>query len=109
MPVTYKVLGQSQPSATTLTTLYTVPSLTSSVISTINVCNLATSNTTFRIAVRPSGTAIANQHYLVYDLPLPASDSIALTIGMTLAATDIVSVYSNSGNVSFSLFGSEIT
>ncbi len=28
MPTTYKVLGQSNPSATTLTTLYTVPSAT---------------------------------------------------------------------------------
>jgi|688.fasta_scaffold861632_2 hypothetical protein len=110
MPIAYKVLGQSQPAATTLTTLYTVPASTSAVVSTINICNLQNNaNTTVRIAVRPGGATITNQHYIVYELPVPAADSVALTMGVTLAATDVVSVYSTSGSVSFALFGSEIT
>ena len=62
MAATYKVLGQSAPSATTETTLYTVPSSTSSIVSTITVCNRDTASGTFRIAIRPAGASLANQH-----------------------------------------------
>lgn len=108
MPQTYKVLGQSNPAATTLTTLYTVPSATSSVCSTVSICNLGVS-TTYRIAVRPAGAAISNQHYLIYDSAISANDSIMLTLGISLATTDVVSVYAGTANVAFSLFGVEIT
>jgi len=104
---TYKVLGQSNPSATTLTTLYTVPSSTQTVVSTISICNLGTS-TTYRVAVRPSGASIANQHYIVYDATLNQYDTAILTIGMSLGTTDVVSVYAGTANVAFTLFGSEI-
>lgn len=108
MTTAYKVLGQSAPSAKTLTTLYTVPSSTSAVASTLAICNRDVS-TTYRVAVRPAGVSIANQHYIVYDGYLAANDTILLTIGLSLAATDVVSVYAGSANTSFSLFGAEIT
>lgn len=108
MASTYKVLGQSSPTAATLTTLYTVPAATSAVISTLAICNRGGS-TTYRVAVRPAGAAVADQHYIVYDAALNQGDSIFLTLGISLAATDVVSVYAGSANVSFSLFGSEIT
>ena len=109
MAITYKVLGQSNPSSNTNTDLYTVPSTTSTVCSTLVICNQAASAATFRVAIRPAGTAIASQHYLSYDSNLNANDSITLTIGMTLATTDVVTVRANSASVSFSLFGSELT
>jgi hypothetical protein len=109
MATTYKVLGQSNPAATTLTTLYTVPSATSTVVSTLMICNQTSSNASFRVAVRPAGASIAAQHYLSYDTVVLANDSIALTIGMTLATTDVVSVYASTTTMSFSLFGSEIS
>lgn len=108
MANTYKVLGQQAPSATTNTTLYTVPSATSAVCSTLVVCNRST-GTTFRVAVRPAGATISSEHYLAYDTAIEGWDTIFLTMGITLATTDVVTVYSNSGNVSFSLFGSELT
>lgn len=109
MPTTYKVLAQSAPSATTNTTLYTVPSATSSVISTITIANRASSQDTYRIAIRPGGAALENQHYVAYDVPIQANDTTALTLGITLAATDVITVYAGSANLSFSVFGSEIT
>jgi glucose-6-phosphate dehydrogenase assembly protein OpcA len=109
MAVTYKVLGQSNPSATTATTLYTVPSSTSSIVSTLSVANIGSTATTFRVAVRPAGATLANQHYLHYDVSIPANDSISLTIGLTLATTDVVTVYGGNANLAFSLFGTEIT
>jgi hypothetical protein len=109
MPQTHKVLGQSNPSATTLTTLYTVPASTSAVVSTLIVCNTATNATTYRIAVRPAGATVATQHYVAYDASIPANDTVTLTLGVTLAATDVISVYAASANVAFAAYGVEIT
>lgn len=109
MPTVYKVLAQSAPSATTNTTLYTVPAATSTVISTISVCNQASTAGTFRIAVRPAAASLAAQHYLAYDTPIAANDTIALTLGITLATTDVVTVYASSATMSFNAYGSEIS
>lgn len=110
MPTAYKVLGQSAPSATTATTLYTVPaSPTQAVVSTITICNRGATSGTYRVAVRPAGATLANQHYLVFDAALDAYQTTALTLGITLAATDIVTVYASSANFAFSAFGSEVS
>jgi len=108
MPTAYKVLGQSNPAATTATTLYTVPSATSAVVSTLTITNLGLS-TTFRVAVRPAGATLANQHYIVYDSTINAGAAIYLTLGVTLATTDVVTVYAGTANLAFSLFGSEVS
>ena len=102
-----KVLGQSNPSATTLTTLYTVPSSKEAVVSTISVANLTATAATFRIAVRPAGASIANQHYIGYDITVGASDSTLITVGLTLATTDVLSVYASTANLAFQAFGDE--
>ena len=109
MPQAHKVLGQSNPSATTLTTLYTAPASTQAVCSTITVCNTASTATTYRIAVRPAGASIATSQYLAYDAAIPANDTATLTLGVTLEATDVISVYAASANVAFSAYGVEIT
>jgi len=109
MPTVYKVLAQSNPSAITATTLYTVPSSTSTVVSTITVCNQAATAATYRIAIRPAGATLAAVHYVAYDVALAANDTTALTLGVTLATTDVITVYASSATVSFSAFGSEIS
>jgi hypothetical protein len=109
MPTTYKVLGQVNPAATTATAVYTVPSATQAVVSTISVCNLAGTAATFRIAVRPAGATLANTHYIVYGATLPASDATFFTLGLTLAATDVVTVFASSADLVFNAFGSEIS
>jgi len=109
MATVYKVLGQSAPGATTDTDLYTVPADTSAVISTIVVANRVATSATYRIAVRPAGATLANQHYIAYDITVGASDSTTITLGITLAATDIITVYASTANLSFNIFGSEIT
>ena len=104
----YKVLGQVKPAATTATTLYTVPAATSAVCSTLSICNL-NSSTTYRIAIRPAGATLADIHYIVYDAAIEQYNTTLLTLGITLAATDVVTVYAGTANVVFNLFGSEIT
>jgi hypothetical protein len=108
MPTTYKVLAQSAPSATTATDIYTVASATQVVISTVTVCNRSGSAATFRIAVRPNGATLANQHYVCYGVSVPPTDTIALTLGLTIDAADVVTVYASSADLTFNLFGSEI-
>jgi hypothetical protein len=107
MALQIKVLGQLNPAGNTNTTLYSVPSDTSAVISTLNVCNYSTSSATFSIAIRPSGEALASKHYFSFNTSLAGNESLGITAGITLAATDVVTVSANTSNVSFSVFGSE--
>lgn len=108
MATTYKVLGQSNPAATTATTLYTVPASTATVVSTISICNQAATSATYRIAIRPAGAALDPKHYLAYDATISANNSTMVTIGATLATTDVVTVYGSTATLSFNAFGSEI-
>lgn len=109
MGYAYKVLGQSAPSATTNTDVYTVGSGKQAIISTITVCNRDSSSATYRIAVRPGGATLANEHYLAYDVTVAANDTTPITVGISLAATDVVTVYASTANLSFGVFGSEIS
>lgn len=103
-----KVLGQSSPVAGVLTDTYVAPS--KAVVSSITACNRDGANDTLiRISVAVAGAGDAAKQYLYYDLPLLAADTFIATIGITLAATDVVRCYSANGSVSFSLFGVEIT
>jgi hypothetical protein len=108
MATTYKVLGQSAPSATTETDLYTVPALTSAIASSIIVCNRGATQATFRVSIAVGGGATGNKDYIYYDLLIAGNDTFIATIGVTLAATDKVKVYASSANFSFSLYGSEV-
>lgn len=109
MADTYKVLGQSNPAATTLTDIYTVPAATSVIVSTITVANRSAVATSFRISVAIAGAADANQQYIAYDVPINGNETISLTIGVTLAATDKVRVYATLATLSFNIFGVEKT
>jgi len=109
MPTAYKVLGQVTPAATTATTLYTVPSSTSTVVSTVTIANTTAANATFRIAVRPTGATLETKHYVAYDVTVGSYDTTALTLGLTLATTDVVTVYASVTGIVFQAFGSEIS
>lgn len=109
MAETYKVLGQLNPAAATLTTLYTVPASTSAVISSITVCNRSATATSFRISVAVAGAADNNIQYLFFDTPIAGNDVYVATIGGTLATTDVVRAFATLATLSFNLFGTEIT
>jgi hypothetical protein len=109
MATNYKVLGQVAPLATTATAIYTVPSATEAVVSSVTVCNRAASAGTFRLAVRPDGATLANEHYVVYDAAIAANDTVVLTIGFTLDAADVLEAYASSADMAFNAYGSEIS
>lgn len=106
MAIQYKVLGQAALTASN-TTVYTVPAGRQAVISTVNVCNTNTSNSTFRLAVRPAGETLAAKHYLHHDTSVPALDSINISLGITMGNTDVLTAETRLGNISMSVFGSE--
>jgi len=109
MAMIYKVLGQTDTPNTNVITLYTVPASAQSVISTIIVCNRSIANSTYNVMVRPSGASLANQHYLAYNGALPAYDTVALTLGLSLGNNDVISIQAaTANNTSFSVFGTEI-
>jgi len=108
MPTEYKVLGQGDIT-TAVSNVYTVPAATQAVVSSVVITNRSSSNVNYRLAVQPAGAALANQHYIAYDAIDAGSDSIALTLGLTLGNTDVVSANASANDISISIFGSEIT
>lgn len=102
-----KVLGQSNPAATTATTLYTVPSGKTAVVSSLVVANLTGTAATYRIAIRVAGATLAVSQYIAYDVTVGASDSSTLTLGITLGAADVITVYASTANLTFTAFGDE--
>ena len=105
----YKVLAQSAPSAATATDVYTVPAATETVISTVIIANRAASTGTFRLSVRPNGGTQTNAMYCAYDVPVAANDSTTLTLGITMDATDVLTLYCSSADMSINIFGTEIS
>ncbi len=109
MATAYKVLAQAAPTATSNTDIYTVPAATETVISTLVICNRGTSPASYRIAIRPDAATLDSTHYIAYDVAVGGNDSTNLTLGLTLNASDVVTVYTSTANFTFGIFGSEIT
>ena len=107
MATSYKVLGQQAPASTSIT-LYTVPAATETVVSTINACNTGAAAATIDVAIRPNGDTLAAKHYIVKSLSLAIGSTFTYTAGVTLDATDVITVVSSTNDVAFSAFGSEI-
>jgi hypothetical protein len=107
MPTSYKVLGQLEPQSTS-GTLYTVPADTQAVVSTINVVNVGSTNSEISIAIRPGGASIEDKHYIIRQITLNPKVTFTYTAGLTLGATDVITVVSTNNDCAFSAFGSEV-
>ena len=110
MASTYKVLGQAKPADTNTATLYTVPAGGQAVISTFTVANVTASPAAFDIYVGVDGAAAGDGNALAYGVTLLASQTQALTLGVTADAGDAIYVKSTVANaLTFSAFGLEIS
>lgn len=103
----YKVLGQSNPSAATLTAAYTVPASKAAVVSSITACNRSSTATSLRISVAVAGAADSNEQYIAYDVAIAGNEMKTFTLGITLETTDVVRVYATLATLSFNIFGVE--
>ena len=102
------ILGQAAPAAAANGDLIAaVAANRRQVLSTIVVANTGAADTTFRIFARKAGAAAAVGNALAYDVPVSANSVITLTLGVALAATDVVTVRSAAGGVTFTAFGEE--
>lgn len=109
MAETNKILGQSLPAATTRTDAYTVPSATQAVVSSLMICNQSSSADSFQVSVAASGASHASSQFIYKDVTVPAGQTFAATLGVTLNTTDKLRVYSTGGNLVFTVFGVEVT
>ena len=110
MATTYKILGQSEPADTSNADLYTVPASTEAIISTLVVSNSTAGELAFRIFIREGGAAAGTENAIAYDTILAANSQAAFTLGLTLSATDVITVRSSTGGaLAFSAFGSELS
>jgi len=110
MAKTYKRLGATVVTANTNTALYTVAASTSAIVSELTVCNIGSSQRTFRIAhVDGAIGSVANADYKFYDAVIDANTSLMLNPGYTMAATHTLLVRANHAEVVFSCSGVEIT
>ena len=108
MATTYKTLGQVALTAATEANVYVVPTANSAVVSTVAICNRSNTSTTYRLLVKVGNAATSNLQYLVYDSVAPGNDTIFLTLGLTLAAGDVLAANAAASTVTVSSFGSEI-
>lgn len=111
MATTYKRLGAIVSTGTIGTgdTTYTVPASTATVISTIAICNQAATSATFRVGISTT-TSFAANGYIVYGATIAPNDTIYLTCGFTMDATNKYLLTSASAaTVNFTVYGSEIS
>lgn len=106
----YKILGQITGSAASRA-IYTTPASTQAVVSSIVVANRGTNPLVYRLAAITSGSVLADANYLAVDVPLSGSDSIALTLGISLNSGQRLEGYASGSSLSasFSAFGTEIS
>ena len=113
MAYSHKILGQVSATANTLSNVYVVPSSTAAVVNSIHITNTGASNQSYSIAVVPSGEAISAsslpKNFVIRGSMVPANDTAQLDVVLTLPADSVLAANSSSGDLSFSVFGSEIS
>lgn len=106
----YKILGQTAPADTNNADLYTVGAGKEAIISSIAVANVNGSSATYNIYVRAAGATAANSNKLVGGATAAANSTTVIGIGITLSATDVITVQSGTANaITFHAFGTEVT
>lgn len=107
MADTYKCVGQANPAANTNANLYTVPASTGFIASSLIICNQDAVERTVYVNVSHGAPSNSQPEYLLWAEPMPPNSFKIITAGICLTAADRVGVFSDSANMSFSLFGVE--
>jgi hypothetical protein len=100
---------QGTSSTGTYATLYNTPAATEAIISSIVICNQASSDVTVRIGLDTAEGTPGTSEFLVYDAVIAGNDTVSLTLGITLDAEKYIRVSSSADTCSFSAFVSEIS
>lgn len=106
----YKVLGQLSPTNTTENSFSAPGTGKAWVISTLAISNITATNAYATVNICVGGAASSNTNTLLKDVLIPANSMNAFTIGIAMAATDVIRVTSGTANaLTFQIFGTEIT
>lgn len=100
---------QGTSSLSTYTTLYSTSASATAVISTISICNTASADATFSVAIMDSEGTPAQQDFIAYGSTVASNDTSFITVGITLSNSQYIRVSSSQDTLSFCAFISEIT
>lgn len=110
MPTAYKILGQAAPANTSNADLITVGTGKSQIISTLVVSNTTATAATCRVFARIAGAGAATTNAIIYDVSIAGNGLQAFTLGISLAATDVLTIRSGTANaLTFTAFGTELS
>jgi hypothetical protein len=106
----YKILGQAAPTTTSNADLYTVGAGKETIVSSLAIANVTASDATYSIFIRAAGATAADSNKLVGGAKATANTTTTIGIGITLAATDVITVQSGTADaLTFHAFGTEVT
>lgn len=105
-----KILGQQAPATGyTAGTMFTVAASHSYVVSKLVAANTSGATRLVRAYARVAGAAVAVGNAVAYDVQLLAGETVVLGEGMVFAATDVLTVASDLGGVTFTAYGSDVS
>lgn len=107
-----KILGQAAPATgyTAGTAVAAPASGHAAIVSSLDICNThASASRLVRVYARIAAASAAVGNAIVYDLKIDAGDTVALKLGIVLGATDVLTVASDLGSVTFTAFGNDFT
>ena len=108
MAIEIKTLGQASPANANNADLYAVGAGKAAVVSTLSITNVSASAAKARVFIRLGGAVASQSNALVYDTSIAANSTQGLTLGITLAATDVITVNTNVASaLTFMAFGQE--
>jgi hypothetical protein len=106
---TYKILWQSAPASTSNADLITVSAGHQEIVSSLVICNTTATTASARVFVRIAGAAAATSNAIIYDTNILPNSTVSFTLGITIAATDVVTVRTSTSNaLTFTAFGTEL-
>jgi hypothetical protein len=100
---------QGTASTGTYATLYNTPALTEAVISSLVITNQSSSAVTVRVGMDTTAGTPGATEFLVYDAAVAGNDTVALTLGITMPASNFIRVASSASTCNFTAFLSEIS
>ena len=91
-------------------TLYTCPANTAAVISSLIVTNRNTTGGYYQVAISSASGTVANQDYVIYNDLAAASETVGLSLGLTIDTSNAyLKVAASSAGFTFQAHGMEIT
>jgi hypothetical protein len=104
-----KQLGRGNPGAVN-TALYTLPAATTAVVKSIVVCNTSGSAQTYRVFLDDSGSSYTAATALFYDDTVNANETKFLELFAAMATVGgSLAVFASTTDVTFTVYGAEIT